>query len=114
MAAVYSTRFLSLPAFSGGPSAVFTVPSGYRAVVRTLGIVWGDVTLSDLDAWFQTSDLTKLCRITINGGSSVPEVIGGCLISDGRWVLEQGDTLAGQTADGTVDMHAAGYLLTLP
>lgn len=114
MAALYSTRFLSLPSLSGGPSSPYTVPAGYRAVVRTMSIVWGDVTLSDLDAWVQTADLTKLCRITLHGGSSVPQVIGGCLISNGRWVLDEGDTLEGQTADGTVDIHVAGYLLSAP
>lgn len=114
MAALYSTQFLTLPSISGGPYGSFSVPGNYRAVVRTMSIVWGDVTISDLDAWVQTADLTKLCRITIHGGSSVPEVIGGCLISNGRWVLNEGDTLQAQTANGTVDVHVAGYLLSAP
>jgi len=114
MSAVYSTRFLTLPSFTGGPSAAFTVPAGFRCVVRTISIVWGNITLSDLDAWVQTADLTKLTRISINGGSSDPRVNGGADIVDARYVLDEGDTLAAQAAHGTVDVHVAGYLLATP
>lgn len=115
MSALYSTRFLTLPAFTGGPSFPFTVPAGYRAVVRTISIVWGDVVISGLDAWVQTADLTKLARATRAVGISLPpDLVGGCFIGDGRWVLDEGDTLEGQTAAGTVDIHVAGYLLSAP
>jgi len=114
LALLYSTRFLTLPAFSGGPSSAFTVPAGYRAVVRTISICWGDVAVSGLDAWVQTADLTKLCRRTIAFPNPPDLYIGGCSVFDGRWVLDEGDTLEGQTAAGTCDIHAAGYLLTAP
>jgi len=92
----------------------YTTTPGLLTVVTCISMVWGDVTLSDLDAWVQTADLTKLTRVSINGGSSYWKVNGGTLLSYGRWVLEDVDTLACQTADGTVDFYASGFLLTEP
>lgn len=114
LAAVYSTRFLTLPSFSGGPSAPYNVLAGTLVVVRTISFVWGDVAVSGLDAWVQTADLTKLARRTIVFPGPDPMYIGGCAVFDGRWVLDEGDTLEGQTAAGTCDIHVAGYVLTLP
>jgi hypothetical protein len=111
---VYSRRLFSVPSFSGGPFTAFTAPAGFTTVVKTITIVWGDVTLSDLDAWVQLLDLTKLTRITIHGGSSVPEVIGGALLWNGSMAMDEADELQIQTADGTCDFAASGYALSLP
>lgn len=93
---------------------VYTVPLGFRAVVKTLSIVWGDVAVSGLDAWVQLPDLTKLIRRTLTFPGSDPQYIGGSLVSFASWVLNEGDTLAVQTAAGTADFHGSGFLLALP
>jgi len=113
MATVYSRKFAEAPAFTGGPTLLYTVPAGFLAVVRTISIVWGDVVVSGLDAWVQTGALTKLCRQTYAAAIS-STTIGGAAVFDGRWVLNAGDTLSAQTAAGTCDIFVAGYELTLP
>lgn len=114
MANVYSTKFLSLPGFSGGPSTPYVVPDGYLAVVKCVSIVWGDVIASGIDAWVQTGDLAKISRYTWAFGASTPTNYGGVQVTWGMWPVEAGDTLAGQTASGTCDIVASGYLLALP
>lgn len=114
MAALYSQKLFSAPGFSGGPAVQYTVPAGFIVVVRTITIVWGDITVSGLDAWVQVSDLTKLVRkVWALTFSDVTEY-GGVLICDGRWVLPETETLATQTAAGTCDFYCSGYLLTAP
>ena len=114
MTPVYSTRFIGEASFSGGPVYPFTVPDGFVAVVKCLSIVWGDVTISGLDAWFQDDSLAKLVRRTIQYPSSVPDYIGGDHVMFGTWTLDAGQQLGCQTAAGTADFWASGYLLTLP
>jgi hypothetical protein len=111
---VYTKRLFVAPGFSGGPTTVFSSPAGVVTVVTCITIVWGDVTLSDLDAWVQLSDLTKILRQTLHGGSSVPTVIGGSMIWYGRFALTEAEELQVQTADGTADFSATGYELALP
>jgi hypothetical protein len=113
MADVYSIRLFREPAFTGGPTVVFTAPEGYVTVVNTIGIVWGSIIVSGLDAWVQDDIGTKLVRVTPTLVEAASDV-GGCQIFEGRWVLEAGDTLSCQTAEGTVDVFASGYALTLP
>jgi hypothetical protein len=110
---VYSALFFRAPAASGGPTLAYTVPAGFLAVVRTMSVVWGDVTISGLDAWVQTEDLAKLCRVTLATGLS-GTTIGGCSIFNGHWAVEPAETLSVQTASGTCDFTCSGYLLTLP
>lgn len=114
MAPVYSTKFLEAAAFTGSVSYRYTVPAGYVAVVKSISIVWGDVSVSGLDAWLQTDSLAKLTRRSIGALSSDPEIIGGNLTVFGSWVLEAGQMLGVATGNGTVDAFAGGYLLTLP
>jgi hypothetical protein len=114
MATVYSTKLFSAPAFSGAAVVQYTVPAGFRTVVNTLTMTWGDVTLTDLDCWIQTADLTKLTRRAIGGLSSDPQVLGASLTTYARWTLAPGDTLACQTSAGTVDFYASGFELALP
>lgn len=114
MAPVYSTRFIQAPAFSGGPTLVYTVPAGYVAVLKAISIVWGDVTISGLDAWVQDDGLTKLVRRTISSGVQDYELLGGCDVFYGSWAYTSGEALYVQTASGTCDFLGSGYLLTLP
>lgn len=111
---VYSTRFASAPAVTGGPFVAYTVPAGYLAVVKDMSIVWGDVIASGVDAWFQTDDLTKLWRYTWAFTLGTPTNFGGTAAWWGMKVLTAGEELQVQTAAGTVDFAASGYLLQLP
>lgn len=114
MADVYSTRFVQAPSFSGGLHLEYTVPAGFRAVVRNISIVWGDVVASGLDAWVQDNAGAKLVRRTIAAGVVDYEDLGGCDVFEGRWVYEASEALYVQTATGTCDFLASGFLLALP
>lgn len=92
----------------------FICPTSFRAVVRTISIAWGDVSVSGLDAWVHLNDLTKLARRTITFPGPDPAYIGGSFTFDGRWVLEPLESLFTQTAAGTCDFYVSGYLLMLP
>ncbi|MFZ0168862.1 MAG: hypothetical protein WAL64_05495 [Candidatus Dormiibacterota bacterium] len=114
MAAVYSSRLFRAPAVSGGPTTEFIAPETFRTVVKCISLVWGDVTGSGLDAWVQTQDLTKLVRDTWASTFSEVQNFGGCSVYWGEWVLDPLDELQVQTAAGTCDIWASGYLLSLP
>lgn len=114
MAPVYSTQFCAAAAVNSGPYTQFIVPSGKVAVVKSMSIVWGDIAASGLDAWFQNASLAKLCRYTWAFTVSSPTNFGGTFVAWGTWVLQGGDELQVQTATGTCDMWAGGYLLDLP
>ena len=114
MAAVYSKLFCSEASFTDGPVSVFTVPDGFLAVVKCLSIVYGNVTDSGIDAWFQTADECKLVRYA--WASTLGDVVnyGGVAVWFGSWVIEVADELSIQTASGTADFKASGYLLSTP
>ena len=108
----YSTNFFRAESASGGPTAVYTVPTGFVAVVKCYSIVWGNIIASGLDAWVQTEDLCKHVRYTWAFTVGTPTNFGGTFIGFGDWVLLAGETLYTQTAAGTCDIQASGYLLT--
>ena len=110
-APVYSTGFFRAPSFSGGPTDQYTVPGGFRAVVKCITIVYGNIIASGLDAWVQTQDLCKLARYTWAVTLSSPTNYGGTALFFGDWVVYAGETLQTQTAAGTCDIQASGYLL---
>jgi hypothetical protein len=114
VAAVYSRRLVQAPAFSGGPTVVYTVPPGVVSVVKCIAIVWGDVTASGLDAWLQDGSLAKLVRRTIAAVVQPYEELGGCDVFYGSWTYLSGESLYAQTARGTCDFLASGYELELP
>lgn len=114
MASVYSKRLLQQPSASGGPHLAYTVPAGVRAFVRCISIVWGDVTVSGLDAWVQDNSGAKLVRRTIALGTVDYEDLGGCDVFYGAWLYDAGETLSVQCATGTADFLASGYELALP
>jgi hypothetical protein len=111
----YSANIFRAASFTGSASRVYVVPPGLRCVIKCISIVYGIVTLSGVDAWLQTADLCKLVRYTWTTsmtGVAVNE--GGCAVYWGMWVLEPGEELYAQTALGTVDIQANGYLLAVP
>jgi hypothetical protein len=111
---VYSTRFVSQGAVSGGPNDAYTVPAGFLAVVKDMRITWGNVIASGVDAWFQTDDLTKLWRYTWAFTVGTPTNFGGTAAWWGMAAIPEGAILQVQTVAGTVDFAASGYLLQLP
>lgn len=114
MAPIYSTKFLEAASFSGAVSYRYTVPDGYVAVVKSITMVWGDVSVDGLDCWLQSDSLAKLVRVSIPTLSSDPLVNGGDHVRWGSWVLEAGQQLGIATGYGTIDAWAGGYLLSLP
>jgi hypothetical protein len=114
MAAVYSTRFVAEASFSGGPFTAYTVPAGFLAVVKDTSIVWGDIVASGLDAWFQDDAGAKRHRYSWGFTLATPTNFGGVDQLWGMWVLVEGESIVIQTATGTCDFTASGYLLTLP
>jgi hypothetical protein len=114
LADVFSRRLVQAPSSTGGPHLAYTVPGGLVAVVKSISIVWGDVTVSGLDAWVVDDSLAKLVRRTISAGTEPYETGGGCDVFQGWWVYMPGETLSVQTASGTCDFLASGYELTLP
>lgn len=93
---------------------MYTVPSGYVAVVKTITIVWGNVTVSGVDAWIQDDAGCKLTRYTWFVTISDPTNQGGRQLDYGTWVMPEATSLVAQTVAGTVDFTVSGYLLTLP
>ena len=114
MAAVFSRRLIQAPSTTGGPHLAYTVPAGVVAVVKSISIVWGDVTVSGLDAWVQDGTLAKLVRRTIAALTQPYEELGGCDVFFGSWVYTAGEQLSVQTVSGTCDILASGYELELP
>lgn len=104
--AVYSTRFCSNYAVS--PAASYTVPPGYRAIVR------------DITAWYAAGSSPGYAYGEIDevGGAFWYQTMGegpSWAQFSGRVVLNEMETLAvvmNSTEPGTI--IACGYLLTLP
>jgi len=113
VANVFSKQLVNLPAVSGGPFSAYTVPAGFVTVIKTLQIVYGDVVVSGLDAWFETSEGTKLTRIRLASLPGPPN-IGGDNLRYGHFALNPGESLFVQAEVGTADFFASGYELTLP
>ncbi len=111
---VYSTKFVALPGFTGPAFPAYVVPAGKLAVVKDMRITWGNIVASGLDAWFQTDDLTKLWRYSWGFTIATPTNFGGTAAWWGMTCLEAGQVLEVQTAAGTCDFAASGYLLDLP
>ena len=114
MAAVYSTKLFSAPSASGPATLEYETPMTRLAVVRTITIVYGDISVSGLDAWVQTDDLCKLARYVWASTLSDVTNFGGTATFDLRHVLAPGEGLYVQTAAGTCDIRCSGYELTLP
>ena len=111
---IYTTQVCAVPGFSGPASTVFTVPAGKLLVIKFMSVVWGDITGSGLDAWFQTGNGTKLLRFTWAFGFSTPLNLGGQYYVYGTMPVTAGDTVSIQTAAGTADFAAGGFLFDAP
>jgi hypothetical protein len=114
VANIYSRKFGSAAGFTGGPTEFYTVPDGYLAVVKAISIVWGNITISGLDAWVMDETLAKLARYTWQTSAGDLTNYGGTAQWWGAWALDPAEALSFQTAEGTCDFYVSGYLLELP
>lgn len=92
----------------------YVVPTGQRLVIKNFVIVWGDIIASGLDAWVQDSGLVKAVRYTWAFTIAQPTNFGGTAQWWGMWVFDEGEEISTQTAAGTCDISAHGYLLATP
>lgn len=104
MAAVYSTQFASGVQTGAGSGTLFTVPSGYLVVVRSIQI-------------FQYTGTAETFQIADGSGVSIATAISpGApwqLDWDGRAVLNAGETIEFSTGGGGWTYRVSGYLLTV-
>ena len=105
MARVYSTRFISEAGVTA--FADYTVPAGFRAVLR--------------DVWvYAGSQITTVDFQLFSGTGAVMWSIGNPPLNpafwfwQGRQVYEEGEAIGFQVHAGNVDYSASGYLLDLP
>lgn len=107
---VFSQRFFQARNLSGGSN--YTVPDGFRAVVRDIDVFDGSVTGDNVfqaisDALGQTF---AFWRSPLTGGSLNA---GSWFGWRGRQVFFPDDTIT-FFADSGLDVTVSGYLLTLP
>lgn len=103
---VYSTRFIDTQTLADG--ANYTVPSGFRAVVKTI-TVWPFVAGSGFEMFLVNETTTGLywLQVTVGGPSSFEH--------DTRLVFDEGEVMSLQTNyTGTMHGSVHGFLLTLP
>jgi hypothetical protein len=100
---VYSTRFAALTlAPSGSLSAIYTVPSGFVAVLRDID---GIVTSGGAGQLFLGMGATWWFEMPLLAATSGFQWRG-------RQVFLAGETISAQTVTATVQMHVTGYLLS--
>ena len=113
MAAVYTTRFAALEGFSDAtPLVVYTVPTGFRAVITDIAISVGVNALPG--AGLVIGPAPALVAYV---GADVATDQPTTYLASGRWVFDAGETMAVATAGvplWTCDFSIAGWLLALP
>lgn len=103
MARIYSARLAEMAAFTGGPTTVYTVPSGLLAVVRSISIG-------------QDAGALSVGLVLRNGGTVLAGIQAAalyvCQPIDLRYVLYEGEELSFQVLAGTWGISVSGYELT--
>ena len=103
MARIYSARLAERSAFTGGPTAVYTVPSGTLAVVRSISMS-------------QDAGALSVGLVLRTGGAILAGVQAAalyvCQPIDLRSVLNGGEQLSFQVIAGTWSISVSGYELT--
>lgn len=103
MAAVYSTRFVGQAVETTGLTDLYTVPTGYVAVVRTIRLC--PTTAGTTDCLLQTTTPFVLA-------SAINQPQYTTWSDEGRHVLNAGEVLAIEVLSGTWLVEVSGYLLT--
>jgi len=107
---VYSTRFVALSGFTGGPTVVYTVPAGFVAAVKCIAASVGANT-APVGWRVSLSTAEQLARWDLD----TLVTAGGTQLLEGHWVLNPGESLQVTTVSGLVaDFFISGYLLSLP
>jgi len=99
---LYSTRVLE--AHSGG-GAVYTVPAGYRLVLRFLTAFNGSAFASEAAQLVLSTFSVTLWQVEVPASESA--------FLDCRIVINEGEELAANLGPD-IDFTASGYLLSLP
>lgn len=102
MPTIYSTKFAAGSQTAGTSSAVFTVPVGKIAVVRSISLA-------------PQAGPTTQCAVNDFGNGEIFTVHGGnqydTLTWTGRAVMNAGDVIQIDAIAGTWSYHVSGYLL---
>lgn len=101
MASVYSHRFLAWAASEIPP--VFTVPTGYIAIMRDIDVWSGGGAMINWEA-----GINGICKLA--AGQFTVESIAQVATWRGRQVVEAGEEIYFQS-DGPTDGAISGYLL---
>lgn len=105
MASIYSTQFGHGAGTAGATGTLYTVPTGFVAVVRSIGL------------WNYAGG-PGFCAINGPGGDAI--FVGsstgaqGMSTWEGRQVLNPGDTITYDLVSGDWTWLVSGYLLTAP
>lgn len=109
MASVYSTAFLKS---HGGAGGLYTVPSGFVAVIRSITAV--NTNAIGIPEGFSVYLGHSSCTIVEATLSPIlPTSSGQSMIVEMRCVVEATDTI-NITNDADVDVTVSGYLLSTP
>jgi hypothetical protein len=106
---VYSTQFACQAVTDTGAHSLYTVPDGYRAVLRSVDLVYSS-----------TAAALAILRLAGTALLIITVPAGGPPINlpwRGHQVLDEGEVLDLDTSgltDGYVTVIASGYELTLP
>lgn len=98
---IYSTRFFAGSYSTAGLTAVYTVPTAYVAIIRTVT--------------FHAASTSAEAALVLNGAEGFAG--GGLLPNDGnvwqngRVVLNAGDMIGVYVFSGTTQITCSGYLL---
>lgn len=105
---VYSTRFCNSSISSAGDTTLYTVPAGFRAVLRDVDIYFGGATGIVVELRATGINFVPFAATTTDPEPGVWR---------GRQVLNAGESLtvhvATLPAGGGLNVFASGYLLTL-
>ena len=111
-AAVYSTQLASAQGFSGGPTAIYAVPMGYRDVITCISLQVGVNALPGALLVRAGPGEGVICSF---GGEA--SAFNSGLVQEGRWVLNVGDIIEFETVGTPLwvgDYFVSGYHLALP
>lgn len=104
MSRVYSARFINLLNFAG--TYTYDNETGDLLIVRQISVYFGGDTqptcgLNGPDdvAWF---------------AASLGPLTQAYIAQEGRWVLNDGESMTFATGGGAMDIYVGGYALSLP
>lgn len=104
---IYSTRFGAKHDMSISDPLIFTVPAGFRAVIRDIDVYYGGLTGNTFIALLDETPQVVFWQDSVAIGES------GWRSWRGRQVLLEGESCT-LSADDVCDVMVSGYLLVEP